>query len=110
MYLLLNDKEKIIVDTVHELEDFDLKNYMVYTLAPVVDSSELINDGEIRDIICRILKGEQMTKNELIEKVQFILDISKSRVSKVITKMKKEKVIFDIDDLNYLGERFIGMI
>lgn len=108
MYLLLNNDEKIIVDTVKELENFQLNKYTVYSLAPV-DSSELINDGEIRDEICDILKGEQMTKNELIEKLMISFDIPKSRLSKVITKMKREKLIYDVDDWNYMGERFIGM-
>lgn len=110
MYLLLNDKEKIIVDTIQEIatRGFKLNNYKVYSLAPV-EPSELIDDGQIRDIICRILKGNQMTKSELIETVTINIDVSKPKISKVITKMKREKVIYDVDDWNYLGERFIGM-
>ena len=50
-----------------------------------------------------------MSKNELIEKVIANIGVPKSKVSKVITKMKKEKVIYNIEDWNYLGERIIGM-
>ena len=110
MYLLLSDKDKIILDTVQELEmgGFQLDKYKIYNLSPI-DPSELINDGQIRDMVCHILRGDQMSKNELIEKVITNIDIPKSKVSKVITKMKKEKVIYDIEDWNYIGERIIGM-
>lgn len=108
MYLLLNDNEKIVINTTPELENFQLDKYKVYTLVPI-DSSELISDGEIRDTICNVLKGNQMTKRELIDKVNLYLDIPESKISKVITKMKKEKIIYNIDDWDYMGERFIGM-
>lgn len=108
MYLLMSEREKIILETVKELEKYDLENYKVYTLSPV-DSSELVTDGEIRDKICCVLKGNQMTKNEVMEEIAACLDIPKSKISKVITKMKKEKMIYDVNDWNYLGERFIGM-
>ncbi len=108
MYLLLNSKEKIIVDTVQEIQKYDLNDYKVYSLS-LVDHSELITDGEIRDGICYILKGKQMTKNELLEKVYEYLEVPKAKISKVITKMKKEKLIYKVEDWDYLGERFIGM-
>lgn len=108
MYLLLNDNEKIIINTTQELDNFQLDKYKVYTLV-LVDSSELISDGEIRDTICNVLKGNQMTKRELIDKVNFYLDIPESKISKVITKMKKEKIIYNIDDWDYMGERFIDI-
>lgn len=110
MYLLLNGEEKIIVNTIQEMNTIgiDFKKYKIYSLASV-DPSELVNDGQIRDTICHFLKGDQITKKELIEKVVNTMDIQKSKVSKVIAKMKKEKVIYDVDDWNYLGERFIGM-
>lgn len=111
MYLLLNDKEKIIVDTVQELatRGLQLDEYKIYSLSPV-ESSELIDDGQIRDAICYVLKGNQMTKSELIETVNINIDVSKPKISKVITKMKRENVIYDAYDRNYLGERLIGML
>lgn len=108
MYLLLSDNEKIVINTATELENFQLDKYKVYTLVPI-DSSELISDGEIRDTICNVLKGNQMTKRELIDKVNSYLDIPESKISKAITKMKKEKLLYNIDDWDYMGERFIGM-
>lgn len=108
MYLLMNDNEKVIVETAKELESYNLDRYEVYSLA-LVDKTELITDSEIRDIICKILKGNQMTKSELLEKAHDYFEIPKSNVSKVITKMKKEKLIYNVKDWNYLGERFIGM-
>lgn len=48
-------------------------------------------------------------KNELLEKVYEYLEVPKAKISKVITKMKKEKLIYNVEDSDYLGERFIGM-
>jgi len=108
MYLLLNDKEKIIVDTVQEIEKYNLNSYKVYSLV-LVNHSELVSDGEIRDKICCVLKGKQMTKNELLEKVYDYLEVPKTKISKVITEIKKEKLIYNVEDWNCMGERFIGM-
>lgn len=50
-----------------------------------------------------------MTKNELLEKVYDYLEVPKTKISKVITEMKKEKLIYNVEDWNCMGERFIGM-
>jgi EAL domain-containing protein (putative c-di-GMP-specific phosphodiesterase class I) len=108
MYLLLNEKEKIVLNTVKEFAEYNLSNYKVYSLAPV-DYSILVNDGQIRDEISRILKKQEMTKDDLLQKVNERLEISKSRISKVITAMKKEGTIFVLDDLDYMGNKLLGM-
>ena len=109
MYLLLKDDEKTIVETIKELENMNIDGYEIYSLARV-DTSELIFDAEIRDTIYRILKGEQMPKDDVIERVKNILDIGASRVSKVISKMKKEKVVYSVDDLWVRnGNKWIGI-
>lgn len=111
MYLLMNDKEKIIVETVKELESMNLDGYEVYTLGKA-DMSELVNEGCVRDAITKFLKGNQMVKDELIEDVRIYLDISsskKSRISKIITKMKKEGLVYDVEDWDYMGRRYVGM-
>ena len=45
MYLLLNEKEKIILNTVEEFAEYNLSDYKVYSLVPV-DYSILVNDGQ----------------------------------------------------------------
>lgn len=108
MYLLMNDKEKIILDTIKEIANYNVNNYNVYSLVPV-DATDLIGDGEIRDEISRILSGKEMTKEKLLQKVRVMLDIPPNRISKVITKMKKEGTIFILDDLDYMGNKVLGM-
>ena len=88
MYLLMNENEKIVLNTIEEFSGYNLNNYKVYSLVPV-DQADLVNDGQIRDEISRILKGNEITKEELIERVNYQLDIPKSRISKV--------------EINYLG-------
>ena len=102
MYLLMNDKEKIILDTIKEIDNYNVNNYNVYSLVPV-DVTDLISDGEIRDEISRILS------EKLLQKVSVMLDIPQNRISKVITKMKKEGTIFILDDLDYMGNKVLGM-
>lgn len=108
MYLLMNEKEKIVLNTIEEFGGYNLNNYKVYCLVPV-DQADLVNDGQIRDAISRVLKGNEITKDELIERVNYQLDIPKTRISKVITKMKRERTIFTLDDLDYMGNRLLGM-
>lgn len=96
MYLLMNENEKIVLNTIEEFSGYNLNNYKVYSLVPV-DQADLVNDGQIRDEISRILK------------VNYQLDIPKSRISKVVTKMKKEGIIFTLDDLDYMGNKLLGM-
>lgn len=108
MYLVLNGDKKIIVNTANELEQLDLDKNEIYICVPV-NYSELINDSSIRDEITSILKDNQLTNNEVVNKVSIRLDIPKNRVQKVVRKMKKEKLIYNVDDFNYLGERLLGM-
>lgn len=108
MYLLLKGEEKIIVDSVEEIGNYNINDYKVYSLG-FVDTSELVDEKDIRDTISRILKGNEMTKNEVVDKASELLDIQKSKVSKVLSKMRKEKMVFSLDDYNYLGEKLITL-
>lgn len=109
MYLLLNDEEKIVVNSVAEMENYDVSKYEIYSLAPI-DESVLFEEGTIRDKICEILKGEQMPKDDV---VYYVYDNSEStitKINKVISKMKKEKLIYAVDGLyDKHGNKWIGM-
>lgn len=109
MYLLVKDDMKIIVDTAKQLESMNIEGYEIYTLAKV-NKEEIIFDGQIRDAIYKVLKGEQMSRDDVITRVQDCLGVSISRISKVINKMKKEKVIYFVDDLwDGNGNKWIGI-
>jgi len=109
MYLLLNEDEKIIVENVSDIPDIDMNKYKIYSLV-LVDTQDLINDGNIRDEIKEVLKGKEMIKEKLIQSVSERLEIPKSKVSKVVNKMRKEKVIFDIEGGDGLGNILVSMI
>lgn len=109
MYLLLNNEEKIIVNSVSDIEQYDVSDYKIYSLVPV-ENSVLFEEGTIRDKVFEILKGKQMPKDEV---VCYVYDNSEStitKINKVISKMKKEKLIFAVDDLyDKHGNKWIGM-
>lgn len=109
MYLLLNDEEKIIVNSVAEIEKYDVSKYEIYALSPV-DKSILFEDGSIRDEICEVLKGNQMSKDDVVQAVQDATGSTITKINKVISKMKKEKLIYLVDDLwDSAGRKWIGM-
>lgn len=110
MYLVLKDNEKIIIENVNELENIDLSNCKVYSCA-LLDTTELLFDKDIRDCIYNVLKGKEMPPDQLVQSVQNSLDVPVSRIRKVVTKMKKEKIIFCLEDTFDLeGHRYIGIL
>lgn len=109
MYLLLNNEEKIIVNSVVEMENYDLSNYEIYSLAPV-DKNILFENGIIRDEICEVLKDNQIPKDDVLQAVQDATGSTITKINKVISQMKKEKLIYLVDDLwDSAGRKWIGM-
>ena len=109
MYLLLNNEKKIIVNSIAEMEKYDVSNYEIYSLAPV-DKNILFEDGTIRDTICEVLKGNQMPKDHVVQAVQDTTGSTITKINKVISQMKKEKLIYLVDDLwDSAGRKWIGM-
>lgn len=56
-----------------------------------------------RNCIYNYLKGEQMEKDAIVDYVSKALDVKKNEVSKVITAMKKEKIIYVVEEFGWLG-------
>lgn len=110
MYLIIKGNERIFVETVKELEKYDSDEYELYNLIPI-DRDKLFQDGHIRDGIVEVLKGKQMAKDKVIDEVQFCTDASITSINKMITQMKKEKLIYLVDDLwDKKGNKWIGMM
>lgn len=104
MYLVVTkSNEKIILNTAEEVKSINKEDISkIYALSEV-DYKSIVSTSDIRDCIYDILKGKQMTKEEVIEIAQLRLGISKSNISKAITAMKKEKIIYVIDEFGWLG-------
>ena len=103
MYLIrMNDGDKI-VETTNEVKDLG-KNKIakIYSLTEV-DYDSLVSTSDIRDCIYNYLKGKQMDKDTIVNYVSETLDVKKNDVSKVITAMKKEKIIYVVKDFGWLG-------
>lgn len=103
MYLVRTDNGDKVVETANEVKFLD-KNKIVkiYSLTEV-EYDSLVSTSDIRDCIYTYLKGNQMNKETVIDYVSEILGIKKNEVSKVITTMKKEKIIYVVKDDGWLG-------
>ncbi len=91
-----------------EIEDCEFSESEVYACIRVHKKDF---EADIRDAISIALKGNNETKDELIEHVQMFLDIPKYKILKVITKMMKEGTLFYVEGcLSYDGHKLIGIM
>lgn len=88
------------IDELQELNPANIKN--IYLLQPI-DLSILTSTQEIRTAIYKYLKGKQELKKDVIDHVASSLNIKKTEVSKVITQMQKEKIIYIVPEMGWLG-------
>ena len=103
MYLVrMNDGDKIM-ETANEVKLLDENKILkIYSLS-VVDYDSLIVTSDIRDCIYNYLKGNQINKETIVNYVSETLGIKKTEVSKTITAMKKDKIIYVVEEDGYLG-------
>lgn len=103
MYLVRTYNGDAVMETVEEIKLLDKATIRkIYSLSEV-DYDSLVSTSDIRDCIYSILKGDQVDRNEVINYVAEKLDIKKKEVSKVITAMKKEKIIYVVEEFDWLG-------
>lgn len=102
MYLIITkNNEKILCETADAVKSN--KNIdKLYALHEVA-YEDIISTSDIRDCIYKNLKGRQADKDDIIKEVQEQLGASKSEISKVITAMKKEKIIYKVIDFPWIG-------
>ena len=103
MYLIrMNDGDKI-VETTNEVKELNKNKIAKIYLLTEVDYDSIVYTSDIRDCIYNYLKGTQMDKDTIVNYVSESLDVKKNDVSKVITAMKKEKIIYVVKDFGWLG-------
>lgn len=103
MYLVITDNGDEIVDTAEEIKSLEkTKIRKIYSLTEV-DYDSLVSTSDIRDCIYNYLKGDQVDKDEVVNYVTESLNVKKREVSKVITAMKKEKIIYVVKEYGWLG-------
>ena len=103
MYLVKTNSGDKFLNSANEVKSINKNDIIgVYTLVEV-DYDSLISTSDIRDCIYSYLKGNQEDKDHIIEYVSGRLDVKKNEVSKVITAMKKEKIIYVEEDFGWLG-------
>lgn len=103
MYLVkTNDSDKI-VETVDEVKSLDRNKIIkIYSLTEV-DYDSLVSTSDIRDCVYNFLKGTQAAKTTVVDFVSTTLGVKKNEVSKVITVMKKENIIYVEESFGWLG-------
>ena len=103
MYLVKTNSGDKFLNSVNEVKSINKNEIIgVYTLVEV-DYDFLISTSDIRECIYSYLKGSPAEKDNIIEYVSAKLDAKKNEVSKVITAMKKEKIIYVEKDFGWLG-------
>ena len=103
MYLVKTSSGYKFLNSANEVKSINKNNIIgVYTLVEV-DYDSLISTSDIRDCIYSYLKGKQMPKEKILEYVSKKLGVKKNEVSKVVTAMKKENVIYIVEDDGWLG-------
>ena len=103
MYLVKTNSGDKFLNSVNEVKSINKNEIIgVYTLVEV-DYDSIITTSDIRECIYSYLKGSPAEKDNIIEYVSAKLDVKKNEVSKVITAMKKEKIIYVEKDFGWLG-------
>ena len=103
MYLVRTNNGDKYLDSANEVKKINKNEIIgIYTLVEVSYDS-LVSTSDIRDCIYNYLKGEQMCKEDVLEYVSEKLNVKKNEVSKVITTMKKEKIIYVVEEFGWLG-------
>ncbi len=103
MYLVRTINGDKVLDSANEVKNLNKKDIInVYSLSEV-DFDDLVSTSDIRDCIYKYLKGRQTDKEDIVDYVSEALSVKKNDVSKVITAMKKEKIIYVVKEWNWLG-------
>lgn len=103
MYLVRTKSGDKILETANEVKNINKSEIIqMYSLSEV-EYDSIISDNDIMDCIYNCLKGDQKSKEDVLDFVSGTLDVKKSEVSKVITAMKKEKIIYTVADFGWIG-------
>lgn len=103
MYLVRTINGDKILESANEVKNIDKKDIVkIYSLSET-DYDSLVSTADIRDCIYHYVKGDQIDKETVVNYVSETLGIRKSDVSKVITAMKKEKIIYVVRDMGWIG-------
>lgn len=89
-----------ITNAVKSIKKEDIEK--IYFLTEV-NYDSVISNADIRDCIYSYLKGKQLSKETVVDYVASVLDVKKNEVSKVITAMKREKIIYVERDYGSIG-------
>ena len=92
-----------VVTTADEVKKFDKNEVKKIYILSEVDYDDLVSTADIRDCICSYIKKGPEPKEDVIDYVANNLKVKKSDVSKVITIMKKEKILYVEKDFGWIG-------
>lgn len=85
-------------------QDIGCDNCMLQLVSPnEYKDINVFADDNIRECIYETLKGEQMPKEKLLDIVYGKTNAKKCEISKIVTQMKREKIIYTVKDFEWLG-------
>lgn len=103
MYLVETRKQTIKCNSADEVKRIPKSEVIALYGLNKISYDDLVSTSDIRDCIYEFLKDKQYSKEEVIESVSLTLDVKKADVSKVISQMKREKIIYTVKDFGWIG-------
>lgn len=103
MYLVETKNHSIKCKSANEVKKIPKDEVVaVYTLNRIT-YDDLVATSDIQDCIYKYLKGKQLSKEKVVEYVSLTLSIKKAEVTKTISLMKREKIIYSVKELGWIG-------
>lgn len=103
MYLVRTRQGDKFVESADGVKQINKTDVLEVFMLEKLDYDSIASTSEIRDCIYNYLKGDQIDRDTVLDYVAVTLDVKKSKVSKVINSMIKEKIIYVVEDDGWLG-------
>lgn len=103
MYLVRTKQGDKFVESADDVKHINKNDVLEVFMLEKLDYDSIASTSEIRDCLYNYLKGDQIDRDTVLDYAAATLDVPKSKVSKVINSMIKEKIIYVVEDDGWLG-------
>ena len=103
MYLVRTKQGDKFVESADDVKHINKNDVLEVFMLEKLDYDSIASTSEIRDCLYNYLKSDQIDRDTVLDYVAATLDVPKSKVSKVINSMIKEKIIYVVEDDGWLG-------
>lgn len=103
MYLVRTKQGDKFVESADDVKHINKNDVLEVFMLEKLDYDSIASTSEIRDCLYNYLKDDQIDRDTVLDYVAATLDVPKSKVSKVINSIIKEKIIYVVEDDGWLG-------